>query len=346
MNKNIKILFLMILIPCLIHGESFDQQTIDTYTQENLSLLQWRTYKQMGYGALIAATIFGAGYSVLNSNEHFTIINEGLKKVKGLEALANPQKKGNVATAIVSQAATLTYQVAMGLLASGITSFTASIASKNGFLKNAYNDVVAAFSLPDASWYIQHYVPVYSHIKRFKSCAVYFDIHSPFLLDVHNNAVTMRYIESLIQRDFQTRSAAYVQFLQKQAESSVAHAQDLLQYDACLAAYRYRKNSGEFIPEDESLLNKMRELHVMIVQDLEKIMGFIYAQEKYYNRMYNEVEKEFFQEIIGNMKAFDAAVTKLLNGTQFDREQASLQGKGLFTLIHEFDLYFSTIFIS
>ena len=342
---HIKMLVMMLLMPCLMQGESFDQQVIEKYTQENLSLLQWRAYKQMGYGALIAATVYGAGFAVLNSTSNFNYLAEKLRELPSKAHVDSQQTSGffNTATSFVSS---LSWSVSVALTSAGIVALSKSIASENGVLKNTYTDIIAAFTTPHVTWYMQHYVPVYDRLESFKYCAVYFDMNSPFLQNVHNNAITMQYIQSLVKAGQEGNYSGYAQFLQKKAEVAVGNAQELLQYDECLAAYRYRKNNGQVIEEDTSLLNKMRELHVNIVEDLEKIMGFVYAQLRYNKYTMTESETEFFTGVIKKMREYSDHISSLLHGTEAERQQASLQGIGLFTSAHEFELYLKTIFRS
>lgn len=350
-NKKIKMLFMILLMPCLIQGEYFDQQTIEKYTQENLSLLQWRAYKQMGYGALIAATIFGAGFAVLDSTNNMNYLAEKLREIPSKSQVNSQQKTSssnmaNYYNAAKSFVSNISWGVSVALSTAGITALSKSIASENGVLKNTYSDIIAAFTTPNISWYMQHYVPVYDRLESFKYCAVYFDMNSPFLVDVHNNAITMQYIQSLVKAGQEGNYFGYAQFLQRKAEVAVGNAQELLQYDECLAAYRYRKNNGQVIEEDTSLLNKMCEDHAKIVEDLEKIMGFVYAQLQYNKYTMTESEAEFFAGVTHKMHAFADHISSLLHGTENERQQASLQGKGLFTSAHEFELYLKTIFRS
>ena len=46
------------------------------------------------------------------------------------------------------------------------------------------------------------------------------------------------------------------------------------------------------------------------------------------------------------MRAYADHITFLLNATVAEREQASMQGNGMFTSAHEFELYCKTIFRS
>ena len=346
MNKNIQAFLLMFFIPCLMLGESFDQQSIQKHTQENLSLLQWRAYKQMGYGVLIAATVYGAGFAVLDSAKNINSVSEMLREFPHQTSI-DSQKKSTVLHTALSWVSGISWSVSIAAVSSGVLALSKSIASKNGVLKNAYTDIIAAFTTPDISWYIQNYVPVYDRLESFKYCAIYFDMNSPFLVDVHSNAITMQYVESLIRAGQEKNQFGYAQFLQRKAELAVGNAQELLQYDECLAAYRFRKNSGQTVEEDSSLLNKMRELHADIVEDLEKLVGFFYALENYYKDKHmvgdTEFEKLFFKSVVEKMRAYADHISLLLNGTEAEREQASLQGNGLFTVAHEFELYLKTI---
>lgn len=355
-----RLLFLIVLLSDLIQSKPFDHHEIKKYTQENLDLLKMRNYKQMGYAALIAATIYGAGCAVLDSTNNMNYLAGRLRELPSKAHLDSPQVKivsGNFFNTFVSNATdlvyaagsiatVLTYQVGMGLTSAAITAFAQSIASRNGILKNAYTDIIAAFTKPDVQWYIDHYVPIYDHLDSFKYCAIYFDMNSPFLVDVHNNAITMQYIESVIKSEQQGKFSGYAQFLQKKSESSVASAQELLKYDTCLAAYRYRKQLGQVVEEDNSLIVRMHELHSAIIEDVKRILGFIYALSEHHKHHIDDCEKKFLEEVAYKMSAYADYITWLLQATEDERDQASLQGKGMFTTAYEFQLYCKTIFRS
>ena len=360
---KMKMFFLMFLMPCIMHAEYFDNDVILKHTKNNLAMLQLRLYKQKGYGALIGATVFGAGYSILTFNDNVAYM-ANTAKMHQMEAQTNLLKnihdankvlydsaifskpKATYFNSIAALVTDVTKLVVFGLTSSAVNAVAHSIASKNGVLKDAYSDIVATFTLPDENWYIEHYVPLYKHLDSFKYCAVYFDLNSPFLLDVHSNAITMQYIQTLIDAGQPGRVSGYAQFLQRKAQTAVGNAQELLQYDECLAAYRYRKQQGQTIEEDNSLLNKMHEFHTQIVEDLEKMVGFVYALSEHNMHSMDEFEKDSMQYIISKMRAYAERITSLLNGTDQEREQASLQGNGLFTAAHEFELYLRTIFRS
>ncbi len=368
---KIKMLLFVILMPCMMQAEYFDHFVIEKHKKENLALFASRFYKQLGYSAVIGTTAVGAGLSLLNFDVNMNYVAEKYKdiwamllrlsalekKINGVTnssadgaqpgpAIQPAQKTSSYGSAIVSLGSALTWNVTVALTSALIVGFAKSVASRNGVLKDVYSDMVAAYTKPDVNWYIEHYAPLYEHLDSFKYCAVYFDMHSPFLHDVHSNAITMQYIESLVQASQEARSVGYVQFLQRKAETSVGNAQALLKYDECLSAARYRKKHGQCIEEDNSLIQQMREHHIKIVEDLEKILGFIYAIKEYHNVKISESEKEFLSSVMKRMRLYAEHIAVLLDGTESEREQASLQGKGLFTQAHEFELYLKTIFRS
>ena len=357
-SMKMKTLFLLFLFPSLLQAEHFDHHVLKKYIQENLSLLEWRDYKQMGYGVVIGATILGAGYSVLTFNDNVQFMTEhvrtsqmqflqnGLEQKGSYDPRIFQKPQATYFNSLTATVSSLSYNITMGLTSAAIVAFAKNIASKNGVLKNVYSDIIAAFTKPDVQWYIEHYVPLYEHLDSFKYCAVYFDMNSPFLIDVHSDAITLQYIQSLIESGKSGTVSGYAHFLQRKAEVAVGNAQELLQYDECLAAYRHRKNNGHVIEEDSSLLAMMHELHANIVEDLEKILGFIYALPEYHKHSMTEFEKEFLKEVTHKMRAYADHITFLLNATEAEREQASMQGNGMFTSAHEFELYCKTIFRS
>jgi|GEM_PF-6835054 hypothetical protein len=320
------------MMPCLMQGAHLDFQNIEQYKQESVSLLERRAFKQMGYGAFVAASVVYAGMSMIALNDNKTL-SMFIKDYRGFKDNENKTWM----RALTSTVFKLSYEVGMGLLSSSIVGLTKGIVAHNGFVQNAYQDVVSSFTTPTIDWYIQYYVPLYKHLENFKTCAVYFDLDSPFLQDVHSNAITLRYVQGMMQG--QDEIAGYAQFLQRKAERDMSNAQALVQYDEQITAYRYRKAQGQTLQEDKLLLQKLRIIHAQLVQDIERIIGFIYAHAQYQGITPTQHEQEFLRLTISKVDSFLAQLYLLIDGFEQDRCQASSQGNGIFTIAHEFELY-------